>query len=539
MQLTVFLVVLASRAGAAAGEVCDLPRHHDTGPLAIAAAQDKVLAQAFQKAALACTERSEACERARLECSGLLAAVAQKQASFDEGMWLRDLLLPYLGQQYGMTRPMGAFTVASDGSCSVDAASLTAAGQRRLAQSNRREALLSEYGLYEKWADATLEACKRRFLGAGQKPGVVAPESGRAVSVTEARQKAGEAAQEDVQLAEAAAVKAREDQRLREEAEARVREAQERVRQEHLAFEARDREDRRAERNEGEERARHLDEEKALAERSATVARLRAEKVRMVEEAELAYQQALANEESKRRAAVEAVSANPAVSQGAVAEAALAEKAREQAEQDLAEARFKAERLEIDDSFERSRGHLGVLGGGGATGWTDDSAAITVGPSIGALLTAHLGFWAPAPLKGLASGFEVAIGARVFKPFAQGPTPLELEGHVTARYFFGAFGVGAAGEFRVADRAFGFRPFGAGVALGVAVVDTPHVRVMLSGNWLPLGVAVDLARATGELEVSWQWFTFRVTGGSFTQRLTASAPVGWQAAVFAGARLKW
>jgi hypothetical protein len=179
-------------------------------------------------------------------------------------------------------------------------------------------------------------------------------------------------------------------------------------------------------------------------------------------------------------------------------------------------------------------------------GWTGAASdEVYLGPGIGALVTAHLGFWAPAPLKGLASGFEVALGVRLFKPFvAEVVTPLELEGHVAARYFFGPLGVGAAGEFRVADAGFGLRPFGAGVGVAVAMLDTPQARVLLSGHWLPLGAAsataraIDVARVTGELEVSWQWFTFRVTGGSFTQGISSS-PVGWSVAAFAGARLKW
>lgn len=549
MRLTSLVLLVTSVA--TAKEPCEAPRLHETAPLATAAAQDLVLGQAFQRAGQLCASRSEDCDRARLECTGMLSAVVEKQAGVDEGMWLRDMLLPYLGQSYPTQRVFGAFSLATDGSCNVDTGALTAAGRRRLDQASRREAMLAEYTRYRLWANAAWEACKRRsapLADSTADASVPATEATRAhaaaVAAAEVRRLAEEAARDDARrVAEAAAAKAQEERKRQDEAEARAREeklaAEERARKERVEAEARARDERRAEKRAAEEKARRAEEEKALAARTQTVTALRAEKARLLSEAELAYRMAVTREEAKRRAAVEAVSVNPATAQGAVAEAAQAERARDEAERQLAEARLKAERLEVDDSFERSRGHLGLMGGGGAMGWTDASSVAVLGPGIGLLATAHVGFWAPAPLRGLASGFEVALGARLFKPFASGATPLELEGHATARYFFGALGVGLAGEFRVADARFGVRPLGGGLGLGVAMVDSPSVRVLLSGRWLPLGTAVDLARVAADLEVSWSWFTLRVTGGAFTQGAPAPSAIGWQAGVFAGARLRW
>lgn len=530
MRMSPVLLVAVVAFAAQAAEVCAVPRLHETSALATAAAQDKVLGQAFQRAAQACGARAEGCERARLECTGLLAAVIQKQMGLDEGMWLRDMLLPYRGQQYPMTRAFGAFAVATEASCNVEVSSLSAAGQRRLAQASRREAMMAEYALYWRWAEASLKECQGRAgaSGASLDGGALAA-AAIVVSPEELRRRAEESARDDARRAqEAAALQAKEEFRRRDEAAAQAR-------KDRLEFEARARDEREA----NFERGRRAEEERALAQRGQSVTMARAERARLLAEAELAYQQAVAHEEAKRQAAVEAVSVNPAVAQGAVAEAAQASRAREEAERGLAVAKLKAEQVEIDDSFERSRGHVGLLGGGGAMGWRDASDAGFLGPSIGALVTAHVGFWAPAPLSGLAAGFELALGVRVLKPFAEGATPVELEGHLTGRYFFGALGVGAAGEFRLADAAFGVRPFGVGPAAAVAVVDTPHVRVLLGVNWLPVGTAIDLARVTGDLEVSWEWFTFRLTAGSSTQRLAASTPVSWQAAAFAGARLGW
>ncbi|MBL8909651.1 MAG: hypothetical protein JNM17_03000, partial [Archangium sp.] len=149
-----------------AADACDQPRLRDTNPLVAAIAQDKVMAQTFVKAAGACVEPGEACNAARLECGTLLTSTIQKQVAFDEGQWLRDMLLPYLGVSYPMTRTFGAAALATDGSCNVEVAVLQSAGQKRSAQAIRRDNLLQEYQLYARWAQTQLQKCKERQAAA-------------------------------------------------------------------------------------------------------------------------------------------------------------------------------------------------------------------------------------------------------------------------------------------------------------------------------------------------------------------------------------
>lgn len=565
---SLFAALVVTLAGPAlAAEVCAAARLRDTTLLATAAAQDKVLAASFQRAATACAERGDACDQARVECGGLLTSLIQKQINFDEGMWLRDLLLPYLGQQYSPTRTFGTFTLAPDASCNVDVASLLAASQRRQAQAARREGLFQEYALFAKWTETVQQQCRDRDAVEQQKSATVKAQSEQIAAVAtaataaelarkkaeaDAKSKADEDARRLREAQELAAKQAVEQAKQRDLAIARAKQdqldAEARAQKAQLDAEARNRqlqmEDEqrmKAEREQAqktqEEKARLAEEQRFIKEREQKAVELKTYKKKLVAEAEATYKLALAEEESRRQAAVEAVSQSPAIAQAAVAQAADAERNRINAEHALAEARLKAERIEVDESFERSRGHLAALGGGGAFAYSNDTGSVT-GGGLGAMITAHLGFWGQAPAAGLANGFEVALGARFFQALGTG-APREIEGHATARYFFGPLGVGLAGEGRSVDASLGVRAFGLGPSIGIAAVDTPHTRVIFSANWLPVGTAIDLTRITGEFEVSYEWFIVRVLGGSFAQQLSTGTTVGWQAAAFVGARLSW
>ena len=140
-----------------AADPCEAPRVRDTAPLVAAMAQDKVLGLSFLKAAGVCAERGEACDAVRLECATMLTSSIQKQVGFDEGQWLRDMLLPYNGASYPMTRTFGAAAIASDASCNVDVATLNASAQRRTAQAARRDTIFQEYNLYARWTQTQLQ----------------------------------------------------------------------------------------------------------------------------------------------------------------------------------------------------------------------------------------------------------------------------------------------------------------------------------------------------------------------------------------------
>src|SRR5690606_37850362 len=105
-----------------AADPCEAPRLHSTTALTEAITLDKALSQAFLKAAGSCAVPGEECTNARLACTTQIANTARGQQAFDEGVWLRDMLLPYHGQQYPMGRKFPAAPLAADGSCNVEVA---------------------------------------------------------------------------------------------------------------------------------------------------------------------------------------------------------------------------------------------------------------------------------------------------------------------------------------------------------------------------------------------------------------------------------
>lgn len=541
----VFAVLLGGVASAAP---CEAPRLRDTAPLSIALARDRIAAEAFTRAAAVCQERGDACDQARLECGGVVSSVISQQLGFDEGAWLRDMLLPYLGQQYPMSRVFGAVAQAADTSCRVELAVLNAAAQRRTAQATRRDLLLKEYTAFGRWAEVQQQKCREKLTAEEQRALAAQAEAERVAAAAAAAQAvklAGEAARQKVledarkakELNEAAAARAAEELKRREQATTSTlqaqKESEERLRKERLEQEARG----TAQRQEAEQKTRSAEEAKQVKERAERTRLAKLQREQLLADAERAYASAVALEREKKQAAVDAVAANPAVSQATVAEAAQATQARVDAERRLAEARVKAERIEVDESHLRSRGHVAALLGGGALAWSNATGtASSSGGALGALVTAHVGFWGDQ-LTGLAWGLELAIAARFLQPLPFEATPREFDGLASVRYYFGPLGVGAAGEFRLVDPSFGARAFGVGPSLALALVDTPQARVLLSASWLPLGTAVDLARVSGGLELSWQWFTFRLLG-STASRAGLSATL-WQATAFAGVRLSW
>lgn len=558
---------------------CEAPRVRDTGPLVAATAQDKVMAQTFTKAATACAERGEACDQARLECATLLTSTIQKQVGFDEGQWLRDMLLPSNGGSYPMTRQFGAAPIAGDASCNVDVATLTAAAQRRTTQATRRDALFQEYQGYARWTQAQLQKCKERVAADDAKNATAKAESERlaaasaAVTAAEAlkakqaqeaaaaklevERKAKEAAEaqaakeeqklRDAKDAAAAETKRREDaeraakeerEKERERAEARAdkleqdRKAERKAAEERLAKDKEESEKRAQQaKAEAEQKARETEEKRVVGEREKKLTEQRTLKDRLVRDAEENLKRAKDEEALKKQAAVDAVSSSPAIAQAAVAEAAQAEKARIAAEQRLVEAHQKADAIVIEDSHERSIASLsGSIGGG-------TSAA--GGAGLGGLIGAHVGLWGTAPAEGMASGFELRLWGRYTATLGTMPLASSIDALLTARYFFGHLALGVAGELGLSGVNFASVRAGVGPALGVAFVDTHETRVLLGINYLPVGSALDAARIVADFEVAWRFLTFQVQGGTSSTTVNGVLTVGWQVAGFVGARASW
>jgi chemotaxis protein histidine kinase CheA len=521
MTRVFFVVCLTASSAALAAEVCEAPRNRDTAPLATAAAQDKVVATAFEKAAAACAERGPACDQARLECGTLVTSIVQKQAGFDEGVWLRDLLLPYQGQSYVPTRSFGAFQLATDASCNVDVATLNAAALRRTRQAARRDALLQEYQLYVRWSQDQLSRCKAR---------VAAEEQRAAEAKAESERVAAAAAAASAAAAAAAAAKAAQEAEARKRAEAQAAAQQEAQR--------RAEEQARAQR-EAQEEAKRQQEERARAQQEAAE-RQRAEQERAKREAEeKAREQAEAQAVAQREAQKEAARKQK---EELLAQADAEEEAARRAAEQKAEAlRKKAAGIEVMDDDERARGNISIMAVAGVlNGWAGNSAnmaSASTSFAMGAGVAAHVGFWGTAPAQGMASGFELRLSGR-FVQTVSGPSANALEGLLTGRYYFGHFGFGAAGALRFYDT-FQSQSFDAGGSLAVALMDTPRTRVLLAINWVPVGTSMDLTRFAGDFEVSYRYFTFHAHGGMLTTRINGQNTLGWEAGASLGARLGW
>lgn len=492
---------------------CEAPRARDTAPLIAAMAQDKVLALAFAKAAGVCVERGLACEQARLECSTLLSSTIQRQVAFDEGQWLRDMLLPYNGANYPMTRTFGQAALASDASCNVDVATLTAAGQRRAAQAARRDTLFQEYGLFTKWTEGEHQKCRDRLAEGDLKSAEARAEAERLAAAAAAVAATEALALKQAQEAAAAKALAEQEAKKQQEAERLAREEEER--QKKLAEE-----NARAEKEKYEGKA----EEEKVTQRNAQLASQRAQKKQLVADAEAALKAARDEEALKKQAALDAVNSSPAIAQGAVAEAAQAERARIEAEKHLVDAQEKADAIEIDDSFERAAGSVMVAGGGSGT---------NAGFGLGLLAAAHFGFWGTAPLEGMASGFELRVWGRYSATLSTGSSVVDAL--LTARYFFGIVGVGLAGEVRsvIAPMAGAVRG-GVGPAVSLALVDRRQLRILLGANYMPLGNTIDAARFQGDFELSWRFLTLHVLGGTAN-----AAAVSWNLGAYIGLRASW
>jgi len=505
MVRAVLVVSLLSAASVHAAELCEAPRNRDTAPLATAAAQDKVMANAFEKAATACAERGPACDQARLECGSLVTSIIQKQVGFDDGVWLRDMLLPYQGQSYVLTRSFGAVQLATDASCNVDVAALNAAALRRTKQAARRDSLLQEYQLYVKWTQDQLAKCRARVAADEQRAAEVKAESERAAAA---------AAAAAATTAAAAAAKRAQEEEARRRAEETAKAQEEARKRQEAQLQAQE----DAKRKQEEAQKRQLEEQQRAKEEAAAKAAA-AEEARLVAQRE-------AQKEAARKQKEELLAQ-------AEAEEAAAQKAAQQKSEAL---KKKAEGIEVKDDDERARGNVSVVGVVGAlSGWAGTGTATSF--AVGAGLAAHFGFWGTAPAHGMASGFELRLSGR-FVQTVSGASANALEGLVTGRYYFGHLGVGAAGALRFYDTVKS-QSFDAGLSLAAAIMDTPRSRVLLAINWLPVGTSMDFTRFMADFEVSYQYFTFHAHGSILTTPINGTDTLGWFVGASLGARLGW
>ena len=537
--MNLLLSVLSVVAGASATDSCDVPRSRDTGALTMAVAQDRQVAAAFQKASAACVKDSESCDQARLECGTLLASTLKLQVGFDEGAWLRDLLMPYLGQTYPITQKFAATAQATDTSCAGETAALAAAAGRRTAQAAKRQTILEEYPKYVTWVNSTFAKCREQAGVDAQKAIANRSEAEKLAAAALAAKLAEEAKQrsdDEVRQKAEAELKAKAElqKKLEDEAKARARaEASAKKTQEDAA------EKQKKDQGDAAKRAKQAEDVRLVAEREGRLNQAKTQKSQIVTDAKADLERATDEANAKQKAAMKAVEERSPAAAMLATEAANAEKARAASEQRLADAKVKADRIELDESSERSRGSIGVQGiiGYGTLGSSEGQAS---GVAIGAQASAHFGFWGTAPADGMASGLEVRLNARYQTQLGTG-VARGFDGRAAVRWFFGRFGVGAAVEYRLFESSLGtsgrtFSALGLGPSVGVAFIDTPSVRVMFNLAWLPV-VANDLLRFVGEIEIAYRFLFFGIAGG--TQTDPTAARLGFVVTGLVGVRLCW
>ena len=86
-------------SGIAVAQECPRPNVRTTNALVTAIAQDEVMANGFETAAAACASEGISCDEAKVRCGQLLTTTLQQQLSFDEGAYLRDMLITFIGDE--------------------------------------------------------------------------------------------------------------------------------------------------------------------------------------------------------------------------------------------------------------------------------------------------------------------------------------------------------------------------------------------------------------------------------------------------------
>lgn len=579
--LTSLVVASLAASASASAQECPRPVPRPLIALQTATSQDESMAQAFDLAAAGCIHEDLTCDDARTRCGESLTQTLQKQLSFDEGAFLRDMLIAYQGQQYRMATPIPSAAPLTDVSCNADGVTLKAAAARRHSQAERRKLMLAEYPRWTTWVLQQYQLCQDRGAADKVRVDAQAADAARLLAAAQLAKQAEEVKVDQARAAERAAKdrsdaaakasveKAAADARAKEEALAQQKAAQLAAQKQREAAEAaaleRVEEDKKAalERADAEKRAKESAEETAARQRKeAEEAKLvgdresrkesaklkqaeliEKEKVRQ-DEVNLRHEQARKNAEAAHVKKIEELKRSLELSEAdKAAQVAEVDKQYEEAEVARREAAHKEIDAAgiVDHSDERL---IGALCGHGAGGY------LTMGASAGAALAGaqlsiRQGFWSTAPAEGMASGGE--LRATVLFLTAVSGTGTLIQVSPEFRYWFGRFGIGAAGEYQ--NLKYGTAAtqnpatFALGPTLSLAAVDSPDARVFFTVRYLPIVVAggdLQFERITGEIEGGYAIFSFAVQGGVLKDSTTkASTLTGWFVGGCAGVRLRW
>lgn len=546
-------LALSLGSAAAAAQECPRPNVRTTNALVTAIGQDEVMANGFETAAAACVTESASCDEAKVRCGQLLTTTLQQQLSFDEGAYLRDMLIAYQGQQYRMMVPIAAPAALTDVSCNADVTTLKAAAARRKQQAERRKVVTAEYPRWITWVNNQFKGCQDRVAVEKTRVDSAAAEAARLLAAAEAAKQAELIKQDQKAAAERAT---REKAELEAKAKGDAVKAQqallaEQARQKAQADQAQ--KDKLEEEKRATLRAKESAEEKAAREaREAADAKIVAEREGRKVAAEK-KQQELIEKENLRSGDVQArVEASRAAAEAAhqkkveelkrsielseadkavrLAEVDKEYEASELTRRDAAQKEIDAAGV-IDRSDERLGGALSVHATGGYFALATESK-----PMLGGQITIRQGFWGTAPASGLASGVELRATA-LFLISTDTKTYL-VQMSPEIRYWISFFGIGAAFDYQRIQLGTGVvtDTLGLGPTLSIAAIDNPAGRLLFTVRWTPF-LNEQYERVTGEIEGGYKVFSFAVQGGVVKQ--TKNQPLGFFVGASLGVRLRW
>jgi hypothetical protein len=577
LRASLILLVLLPSAALAADVVCQKPGGRDVSAISQAIQQDEAMAAAFDATAAACVHGTTECDDQRVKCGNLLTETLREQVRFDEGAYLRDMLVLFSGQHYTMQTPVPTAPPLTDVSCNADADTLKNAAIRRRQQAERRKLLLAEYPRWVAWTQSASQACyagqnaeQQRQQQEEANAAKLAAAAEAATAAEQARQAAAKQQAEKEAEARAAALKQQQEQqdaarRAQEEQAAATKKAQEDA----LA--------QQKEQAEQEAKARESAEEKAQREKEEAEAKAKkeaaaAEDARIVSEREAKkkaaeqHQEDLIQAERKREGEarfnleqqhkqaeaehekrLEELKKNMALSEqerdAAIAQANQDYAAAEDKRRADAQKEIEAAGL-YDRSDERNTGAIGAHAAGGYFALTEaNTNAQATGPVVGAQVTLHQGFWGTAPAHGMAAGLELRGTATFLQSVGSNGSAQLIHLVPEIRYWFGRLGVGLVFEWQqlaaeVASAANTVQVMGLGGSVSLAGLDDPKSRLLFTAKWTPL-LNGHLERLTGEVEAGYQWFSLTLSGGSLTDDTSANKRSGWYVGGGIGGRFWW
>jgi hypothetical protein len=547
VHIAAIAVLLSS--GIAVAQECPRPNVRTTNALVTAIAQDEVMANGFETAAAACATEGIPCDEAKVRCGQLLTTTLQKQLSFDEGAYLRDMLIAYAGQQYRMMVPIASAPPLTDVSCNADAASLKQAAARRKSQAERRKVVNAEYPRWITWVNGQYKSCTDRLAVDKARVDVQSAEAAKLLAAAEAAKQAELIKQDQKAAAERAAREKAEEEAKVKAAALKAQQDAEQAQKDQIAEQKRlaekKAEDERRAKESAEERAAREAQEaanaKIVADREGKKAAVEKQRQDLIDKENQRAENVKAGAEAKRQAA-EAAHLKKVEDLKRSIELSEADKAIRLAEVDkeyeAAEAARAAEAQKaideapaVDRSDERLNGALSVHATGGYFSIGPNDSV----PVLGAQLTIRQGFWGTAPADGLASGVELRATALFLLSTDAKTWMIQVAPEI--RYWFGFFGLGAAFDYQRIQLTTGVSTsIGLGPTLSLAAIDSPDARLIFTARWTPF-LNEQYERFTGEIEGGYKVFSFAVQGGAVKQGRTT--PLGVFVSASLGIRLRW